>query len=168
MPIDGYSLSTLADFVGRELGVSDWITVDQGRIDGFADQTGDHQWIHVDVERARRESPLGSTIAHGYLTLSLAAACQLELGIVPAGVRQALNYGLGRVRFLAPVRAGARIRDQVVLLGVEAKGDGHLVLKTRNTIEIEGETTPALIAETLALLVVNGTSAEARQPTSSG
>ena len=113
MTIDGYSLSTLGDFVGQELGVSDWITVDQARINQFADQTGDHQWIHVDVERARRESPFRSTIAHGYLTLSLAAACQMEMGVVPAGVVEALNYGLDRVRFLAPVTAGARIRDRI-------------------------------------------------------
>ncbi len=160
MPIDGYSLSTIADFVGRELGVSGWITMDQARINQFADQTGDHQWIHVDVERAKRESRIGSTIAHGYLTLSLAAACQLQLGIVPAGVSEALNYGLDRVRFLAPVKAGARVRDRVTLLEVEAKDDGNLVLKTRNTMEIEGEAKPALVADTLSLLVVD---ASARQ-----
>ncbi len=160
MPIDGYSLSTIADFVGRELGVSGWITMDQARINQFADQTGDHQWIHVDVERAKRESRIGSTIAHGYLTLSLAAACQLQLGIVPAGVSEALNYGLDRVRFLAPVKAGARVRDRVTLLGVEAKDDGNLVLKTRNTMEVEGEAKPALVADTLSLLVVD---ASARQ-----
>jgi acyl dehydratase len=160
MPIDGYSLSTIADFVGRELGVSGWITMDQARINQFADQTGDHQWIHVDVERAKHESRIGSTIAHGYLTLSLAAACQLQLGIVPAGVSEALNYGLDRVRFLAPVKTGARVRDRVTLLGVEAKDDGNLVLKTRNTMEIEGEAKPALVADTLSLLVVD---ASARQ-----
>jgi len=156
MTIDGYSLSTLGDFVGQELGVSDWITVDQARINQFADQTGDHQWIHVDVERARRESPFGSTVAHGYLTLSLAAACQMEMGVVPAGVVEALNYGLDRVRFLAPVKAGARIRDRIVLQDVERKG-GNLLLKTRNTIEIEGERKPALIADALSLLVLDAT-----------
>jgi acyl dehydratase len=160
MPIDGYSLRTLGHFVGQELGVSDWITVDQARIDQFADQTGDHQWIHVDVERARRESRMGSTIAHGYLTLALAAAWQLEIGIVPAGVSEALNYGTDRVRFLSPVKAGARIRDRVALLEVQPKDDGNLVLKTRNTIEIEGETRPALIADTLSLLVVNAAAHE--------
>jgi len=153
MTIDGYSLSTLGHFVGQELGVSDWVTVDQARINQFAEQTGDHQWIHVDVERARRERPFGSTIAHGYLTLSLAAACQMQIGVIPAGVAEALNYGLDRARFLAPVKAGARIRDRVVLLDVERK-DGNLLLKTRNTIEIEGEPQPALIADTLSLLVL--------------
>jgi acyl dehydratase len=155
MAISGYSVSTISQFVGQELGVTEWMTIDQERIDGFADFTGDHQWIHVDVERARRESPFGSTIAHGYLTLSLAAAWQYELGIIPAGVSQALNYGLDRVRFLAPVKVGARIRDRVVLLAAEQQKKGRLLLKTRNTIEIEGETKPALIAETHSLLLID-------------
>ena len=155
MAISGYSVSTISQFVGQELGVTEWMTIDQERIDGFADFTGDHQWIHVDVERARRESPFGSTIAHGYLTLSLAAAWQYELGIVPAGVSEALNYGLDRVRFVAPVKVGARIRDRVVLLAVEQQKKGRLLLKTRNTIEIEGETKPALIAEIYSLLLID-------------
>jgi acyl dehydratase len=155
MAISGYSLSTITNFVGQELGVSAWMTIDQERINQFADFTGDHQWIHVDVERARRESPSGSTIAHGFLTLSLAAALQYEIGIIPAGVSEALNYGLERVRFLAPVKAGARIRDRVVLMAVETRGKGQLLLKTRNTIEIEGESRPALIAETLSLMLLD-------------
>ena len=155
MAISGYSLSTIRQFVGQELGVSAWMTIDQERIDRFANFTGDHQWIHVNVERARRESPFGSTIAHGYLTLSLAASWQYELGIIPASVSQALNYGLDRVRFLAPVKVGARIRDRVVLLAVEQQDKGRLLLKTRNTIEIEGETKPAMIAETLTLLLMD-------------
>jgi acyl dehydratase len=155
MAISGYSLSTITNFVGQELGVSAWMTIDQERINQFADFTGDHQWIHVDVERARRESPSGSTIAHGFLTLSLAAALQYEIGIIPAGVSEALNYGLDRVRFLAPVKVGARIRDRVVLLAAEQQDKGRLLLKTRNTIEIEGETKPALIAETLSLMLLD-------------
>ena len=153
MAINGYSLGTITHFVGQELGVTEWMTVDQERINHYADFTGDHQWIHVDVERARRESPFGSTIAHGYLTLSLASSWQYEIGIVPPGVSESLNYGLERVRFLAPVKVGARIRDRVVLLAVEPKDKSRILLKTRNTIEIEGETRPALIAETLSLLV---------------
>ena len=148
-----YGVSTLGQFVGKELGISDWLTVDQERINEFADCTGDHQWIHVDVERAKRESPLGSTIAHGYLTLSLLAAMQMELGIVPEGVSQALNYGLDRVRFIAPVKAGARIRNRVVLLAAEPQDKGRFLLKFQNTVEIEDEKKPALIAETLALLL---------------
>src|SRR5258708_426038 len=155
MAISGYSLSTITNFAGQELGVSAWRTIDQEQINQFADFTGDHQWIHVDVERARRESPSGSTIAHGFLTLSLAASLQYEIGIIPAGVSEALNYGLERVRFLAPVKVGARIRDRVVLLAAEQQAKGRLLLKTRNTIEIEGETKPALIAETLSLLLLD-------------
>ncbi len=153
MSRERYDVSTLGQFVGQELGVSDWLLIDQERINQFADGTGDHQWIHVDVERAKRESPFGSTIVHGYLTLSLLAAMQMELGIIPASVSQALNYGLDRVRFLAPVKVGARIRNRVVLVAVEPQGKGRLLLKTQNTVEIEGETKPALIAETLALLL---------------
>ena len=151
-----YDINTLEQFVGQELGVSDWLTVDQERINEFADCTGDHQWIHVDIERAQRESPLGSTIAHGYLTLALLSAMLMELGVVPAGVSRALNYGLDRVRFMAPVKAGARIRTRVVLMAVDPLGKGRLLLKTQNTVEIEGETKPALIAETLALLLTEG------------
>ena len=155
MAISGYSLSTIKNFVGQELGVTAWMTIDQERINQYADFTGDHQWIHVDVERARRESPFGSTIAHGFLTLSLAASWQYEIGIIPAGVSEALNYGLDRVRFLTPVKVGARIRDRVVLLAAEQQDKGRLLLKTRNTIEIEGETKPAMIAETLTLLLMH-------------
>ncbi len=153
MSRERYDVSTLEQFVGQELGVSDWLTVDQERINEFADCTGDHQWIHVDVERAKRESPLGSTIAHGYLTLSLLATMLMELNTVPEGVSQALNYGLDRVRFIAPVKAGARIRDRVVLLAVEPQDKGRLLLTLQNTVEIENEKKPALIAETLALLL---------------
>jgi acyl dehydratase len=153
MPSSDYSIDTISQYVGQELGVSEWMTIDQERINHFADFTGDHQWIHVDVERAKRESLFGTTIAHGYLTLSLAAALSMELGIIPAGVSQALNYGLDKVRFLAPVKSGSRVRDRVVLLAAEPQGKGRLLLKFRNTIEIEGETKPALIADALSLLV---------------
>ena len=153
MPSSDYSIGTISQYVGQELGVSEWITIDQQRINHFADFTGDHQWIHVDVERARRESPFGSTIAHGFLTLSLAASWQYEIGISPAGVSEALNYGLDKVRFLAPVKSGSRVRDRVVLLAVEPHGKGRILLKIRNTMEIEGESKPALIADALSLLV---------------
>ena len=152
MAIAGYSMATLSQFVGRELGVSDWTTISQERIDSFAACTGDRQWIHVDVERARRESPFGGPIAHGYLVLSLVASLSMEAGVVPADAKAGLNYGLDKVRFMAPVKAGARVRNRIVLLGVEDKGSGVLI-KTRNTLEIEGEEKPALIAETLALLI---------------
>jgi acyl dehydratase len=150
--VTNLTLANLSDFVGRELGVSGWMTVDQSRIDRFAECTGDHQWIHVDVERANRESPFGSPIAHGYLTLSLIAPLAMEIGVVPKDAAAGLNYGLDKVRFLAPVKAGERVRLRVVLLGVEPKDAGALVIKMRNTLEIEGSDKPALIAETLALL----------------
>jgi acyl dehydratase len=153
MPGSDYSIATISQYVGQELGVSEWVTITQERIDDFADFTGDHQWIHVDVERAKRESLFGTTIAHGYLTLSLAAALSMELGIIPEGVSQALNYGLDKVRFLAPVKSGSRVRDRVVLLAVEPQGKGRILLKIRNTMEIEGESKPALIADALSLLV---------------
>jgi acyl dehydratase len=147
------TLSSINDFVGRELGVSGWMTVDQSKIDQFADCTGDRQWIHVDVDRAKRESPFRGPIAHGYLTLSLIAPLAMEIGVVPADAAAGLNYGLDKVRFLAPVKAGARVRLRVVLVGVEPKEAGQLVVKTRNTLEIDGSDKPALIAETLALLI---------------
>src|SRR5215475_15349979 len=105
-----YNMATAPLFAGRELGTSDWITVDQARIDQFAACTGDHQWIHVDVERARREGPFGGPIAHGYLTLSLVATMLMEVGVIPPDASTGLNYGLDKVRFLAPVKAGARVR----------------------------------------------------------
>jgi acyl dehydratase len=154
MLTDGYRLTTIQEFVGRECGVSDWLTIDQERIDQFAACTSDHQWIHVDVERARRERPYGATIAHGYLTLALLAHFQFAIGLFPPGGAQAINYGLDRVRFLAPVRAGARIRNRIVLLAAEDKGGGRVLVKTQNTIEIEGEHTPAMVAEALAMLLL--------------
>ena len=153
MTISGYNMANLSAFVGRELGVSEWTTVDQRRIDAFAACTGDRQWIHVDVERARRESPFGGTIAHGYLTLSLVASLAMEVGVVPADATAGLNYGLDKVRFMAPVRAGARVRNRIVLLSAEQKDGGRVLIKTQNTLQVEGEDKPALIAETLAMLI---------------
>src|SRR5438046_7520598 len=108
-------MAALGEFTGREIGVSDWMEVDQHKIDEFADCTGDRQWIHVDVQRARRESPYGVTIAHGYLTLSLVASLSIEVGVIPADAGAALNYGLDKVRFIAPVKAGDRVRNRVVM-----------------------------------------------------
>ncbi|MEX3949067.1 MaoC family dehydratase [Paraburkholderia sp. EG287B] len=153
MSIKGYSIATIDDFVGRELGVSEWVVVDQACIDAFAHCTGDRQWIHVDVERARRESPFGGTIAHGYLTLSLLAALAMEIGLIPEDASAGLNYGLDKVRFMTPVKAGARVRNRVSLVSVEKKGGGRIIVKTMNELQIEGEDKPALVAETLAMLV---------------
>jgi acyl dehydratase len=137
------SLGDLAAWVGREIAVSDWLLVDQHRIDRFAEVTQDRQWIHVDVERARRE--IGGPIAHGLLTLSLLPA--LTASVVEfEGVTRGLNYGFDRVRFLSPVAAGARIRSRHVLKAVEPKAGGVAVTQTC-TVEIEGAEKPALVCD---------------------
>ena len=151
--IPDYTMTTAPQFVGRELGVSDWVTVGQDRIDAFAACTGDRQWIHVDVERARRESPFGSPIAHGYLILSLVAAMVTDLGVVPPDAASALNYGLDKVRFIAPVKAGARVRMRASLASAEPQNGGRMLLKLQSTLEIEDEAKPALIAEVLCMLI---------------
>ncbi|MBP0588533.1 MaoC family dehydratase [Paraburkholderia sp. LEh10] len=153
MSIKDYSIATIERFVGQELGVSDWVAVDQARIDAFAACTGDSQWIHVDVERATRESPFGGTIAHGYLTLSLLAALTMEIGLIPEDASAGLNYGLDKVRFMTPVKAGARVRNRVTLISAEKKEGGRIIVKTMNELQVEGEQKPALIAESLAMLV---------------
>jgi acyl dehydratase len=148
-----YSMATAGQFAGRELGVSEWVALDQDRIDAFAACTGDRQWIHVDVERATRESPFRGPIAHGYLTLSLVAAMVMELGAIPDDAATGLNYGLDKVRFIAPVRAGTRVRARAKLRAAEPQGDARMLLRLDCTLEIEGETKPALIAELLCLLI---------------
>jgi acyl dehydratase len=147
------TLSQLGEHVGRELGVSGWVAIEQSRIDAFAACTGDFQWIHVDVERAKRESPFRSPVAHGYLILAMIASLSMEVGIIPKDAAAGLNYGIDKVRFLAPVPAGARVRLRVSLIGVEPREGGQTLMKTRNTLEVEGSEKPALIAETLALLI---------------
>jgi acyl dehydratase len=147
------STGELATHVGEEIGVSSWITVDQQRIDEFAHCTDDHQWIHVDAGRAARESPLGVTVAHGFLTLALLAPTAFDVLLHRVEAKQVLNYGLDKVRFLAPVRSGSRVRNRVKVTAVEAKGDGRVLLTTENTFEIEGEAKPALVALSLAMLV---------------
>jgi acyl dehydratase len=143
----------LGALLGQEIGASSWITIDQQRIAEFAHCTEDHQWIHVDVERARRESPVGGTVAHGFLTLSLLASTALEVLQQRVEVEQAVNYGLEKVRFLAPVHAGKRVRNHVKVTGVEDKSSGRVLLTTENTFEIEGEDKPALVALSLAMLM---------------
>lgn len=152
MAIAGYGMKSVNDFVGKELGVSDWYLIDQDRINAFAQCTEDHQWIHVDVERAAKESPFGGTIAHGYLTLSMLAPMQLEIGIIPEDAGQAINFGMDKLRFLSPVKAGARVRMRVKLASVEDRGKGRVLLRTENTMEIEGSDKPAFTAESLALV----------------
>jgi acyl dehydratase len=140
--------------VGDEVHVSDWLEVTQDRINAFADATGDHQWIHVDVARAARESPWGSTIAHGYLTLSLYPMLRglVSSGEPPyTGAKQALNYGLDRLRFPSPVKAGSRVRARCTLLAVEEVAGG-LQITEKFTAEVEGQEKPACVAEAIMRL----------------
>ena len=139
----------LAGLAGQDLGASDWLLVDQNRVNRFADATGDHQWIHVDVERATQM--LGGTVVHGYLILSLLP--MMRDGLLDlSGVAYAINYGLDRVRFVTMLKVGKRIRLRLKMLDAHPHGPGLLV-KIECTVEIEGETKPACVAETLALVV---------------
>jgi len=142
------SLAELAGCVGEEIAVSDWVEVTQQRIDAFAEATGDRQWIHVDPARAAK-GPFGTTIAHGYLTLSLLPMLS-ESAIELRGVRMSVNYGLNRVRFPAPVPAGSRLRARFRVVAVEEIGNGGLQVVTEATIEREGGDKPVCIAETVA------------------
>lgn len=148
-----YTFDNIETFVGQEMGVSDWLTMEQDRINQFADCTGDHQWIHVDVERAKTESPFGTTIAHGFLTLSLLPYFQEHIGVTIEGIAQTLNYGTNKVRFMAPVKVGDRIRDRMTLQSVDDKGAGRKLLSLQHTVEIDGEDKPAMVAEMLALIM---------------
>lgn len=141
---------TLRSRTGDELAVSDWLLVDQARIDSFAACTEDFQWIHIDRDRAAA-GPFGNTIAHGFLTLSLLPRLTGGVWARELGLEAMLNYGLDRVRFLTPVRAGARLRNRLRLISVEEKGPGRTLIGFENTVEIEEEAKPALIAHTLVM-----------------
>ena len=151
MPIA--SLHDIRSRVGDEVGVSSWITVDQARIDAFADATEDHQFIHVDPAAAAAAG-LSGTIAHGFLSLSLLSRMAAEATLLPDGLKMALNYGFDRIRFLAPVRSGKRVRGRFVLDSVEEKAPGQWLMRHNVTVEIEGEDKPALTAVWLGLMFV--------------
>ena len=136
--------------VGQEIGTSDWFTVDQKTIDTFAEATGDHQWIHVDVERAKREMPGGKTIAHGYLTLSLIPRLAQTLLKIEKRSR-GINYGLNKVRFTAPVPAGTRVRLKQKIKAVDDIEGGGVRITSEMTMEVEGGSRPAVVAETMGL-----------------
>jgi acyl dehydratase len=148
------TMPTVAEILQSRIGTSfppsEWVTIDQPLIDAFAAATGDHQWIHVDPERAAA-GPFGGTIAHGYLTLSLLPRLSGDSWAADLGLHAKLNYGLDRVRFLTPVRAGVRIRNRARLISAEPRGEGRTLVAFENTIEIEGEAKPALIAHALVL-----------------
>jgi acyl dehydratase len=149
----GYRTRTLTDFVGRDFGAAAPIAVDQARIDAFADVTGDHQWIHVDVARAKAESPFGGPVAHGFLTLSLLAAAVGSAGVVPADAKGAINYGLDKIRFIAPVPAGKRVSASFRLTEVEDKGPKGQLLRLAAALTIEGSDKPALVGDVLVLVI---------------
>jgi len=137
--------------VGQEIGVSDWVEISQARIDQFAEATGDHQWIHVDVERAKKEMPGGKTIAHGFLTLSLIPMLNHQISHIN-NVRNGINYGCNKVRFTNPVPAGARVRARAKLVAADEMKGGGVRLTNEVTVEIEGQEKPACIAETMSIV----------------
>lgn len=134
---------------GEEIGLSDWVVVDQTRIDEFAEATGDHQWIHVDTERASREMPNGKTIAHGYLTLALVPALSANF-VQVENIARAINFGANKVRFYTPVPSGSKVRARAKLLQARKRA-GALLLTSEVRIEVEGETKPACVAEILGM-----------------
>lgn len=137
--------------VGQELGVSNWITIEQSQIDAFADATNDHQFIHIDPERAKRETPFGGTIAHGFLSLSILSGLAYEAMPTLNGAAMSINYGFDKVRFLTPVRAGKRVRARFALSEVTMKAPKELLARTATTLEIEDEPKPALVADWLGM-----------------
>jgi acyl dehydratase len=150
------TVATLDSLVGRRFSPTDWILIDQQRIDQFADCTGDHQFIHVDPARVARETPFPATLAHGFLLLSLAAGHRQRDFPKVEDVALVLNYGLEKVRFIAPVFAGARVRYNTRVLAAEPRGAGRVLLRQEATLEVEGQEKPALVAQLLALYVARG------------
>jgi acyl dehydratase len=143
----------LKTMIGQDNGTSDWVLIDQERVNMFADATSDHQWIHVDVEQAKN-GPFGGTIAHGFLTLSMTPLFSSSGKYLPEGMKMVVNYGLNKVRFINPVLVGSRIRSKMVISSVEEKEPGRLLITTTHTIEIEGQDKPACVAEALAMFMI--------------
>jgi acyl dehydratase len=146
------SLAVYQEMVGREIGVSSWHLIDQKRIDSFAETIEDYQFIHVDPERAKKETPFGATVAHGFLTMSLLSIMSYEVMPVLEGTTMGVNYGFDRLRFISPVRAGSRVRGRFVLAEAKLRKPNELQSRTNVTIEIEGEDKPALAADWLGLI----------------
>lgn len=147
------SIDDAQSLIGEEVGLSDWMLIDQHRIDQFAEATADHQWIHVDTERAARELPDGKTIAHGYLTIALIPALTCNFIHVENLVRT-VNFGLNKVRFIAPIPVGSRLRGRSIVLQAQQRADA-LLLTSRVRIEVEGQKQPACVAETLSMYFFN-------------
>lgn len=142
----------LASYIGQDLEAGEWFLVDQQRIQQFADVTLDHQFIHIDPDKAK-QTPFGGTIAHGFLTLSLLTHLTSQCALVPEEVVMGINYGFDKVRFISPVKTGAEVRAMVNILEVDQRGDGQILVKQGITVEIRGEDKPALVCEWLALYV---------------
>jgi acyl dehydratase len=145
------AVSEMKKMIGTEIYLSDWTQVTQEQINKFADSTKDFQWIHVDVEKAAK-GPFGQTIAHGFLTLSHLPFFSYQMPVRFPDAKMSINYGLNKVRFLNPVLSGSKIRDRIVLSGVEEKPDNRLLITTTHTIEIQGQDKPACVAETLGMV----------------
>ncbi|HEY9553025.1 MaoC family dehydratase [Allosphingosinicella sp.] len=153
MTLSALTIEDLRRRIGSEIGISNWIEVDQTLIDSFAHSTKDMDWMHIDPERASRDGPYGGTIAFGFWTLSMLTHFSHEIGMWPADVAYGLNYGLERVRWITPVRVGARIRMRCKLLDIEDRGEERFLIRTDNSLEIEGEERLALVAEWLGMFV---------------
>jgi acyl dehydratase len=151
-----FTCAEMKEQVGEELGVSDWLLVTQDLIDKFSESTRDPDWIHVDPERAARETPFGGTIAFGFWTLSMLTHFSHQIGMWPKEVEYALNYGLDRVRWVAPVPVGALIRNRCRLISFEERDPGRFMIRTANTLELEGSERPALVAEWIGLFLTEG------------
>jgi acyl dehydratase len=143
----------LEDYIDQQLGPSEWVVIDQERINSFADVTLDHQFIHIDVDKAKA-TPFGTTIAHGYLSLSLISHFLSECGIMPQGTVMAINYGSDKVRFLQPVAVDSKVRGHGKLLQVSEKSPGQYLVKIGVSVEIQGQEKPALVAEILTMFIV--------------
>jgi acyl dehydratase len=146
------SLETYQGMVGKEIGVSDWHLIDQQRIDTYANVIEDHQFIHVDPERAKKETAFGTTIAHGFLTMSLLSIMSYQVMPVIEGTTMGVNYGFDKLRFISPVRSGKRVRGRFVLAEAKLRKPNELASRTHVTVEIEGEDKPALVADWLGLI----------------
>jgi acyl dehydratase len=146
------SLDAYQNMVGEEIGVSSWHLVDQKRIDHYADVIEDHQFIHVDPERAKKETPFGTTVAHGFLTMSLLSIMSYEVMPVIEGTTMGVNYGFDKLRFISPVKSGRRVRGRFVLAEAKLRRPTELQSRTNVTVEIEGEDRPALVADWIGLI----------------
>jgi acyl dehydratase len=146
LPLEKFKL-----LIGQDNGTTDWILIDQAKINGFADVTGDHQWIHVDIEKATH-GPFGTPIAHGFLTLALLPVFSYAGKYMIEGAKMSINYGLNKVRFINPVPVGSRVRSKMVITAIEEKKPGQILVTNTHTIEIEGQEKPACVAEALGMI----------------